>query len=167
LGVLGDFPEGIMAVGRLDEKSEGLLLLTTDGKFSEFIRSHKIEKEYYVQVDGIISPEAILALQKGVVIRVNGADYVTKPAKAHLLEDSPSFPARSRQDRDPRHGPTSWVSISIKEGKFRQVRKMTASVGFPTLRLVRIRIGALTLGGIDIGVIKPITQILITSPKNE
>ena len=161
LGALGDFPKGIMAVGRLDEKSEGLLLLTTDGKFSEFIRSSKIEKEYYVQVDGKITDKAIKALQEGVTIRVNSTNYLTKPAKAHKIIKAPLFPPRSRKERDPRHGATSWVSISIREGKFRQVRKMTAAVGFPTLRLVRVRIGKLHLDGMKIGEIQPIQRILI------
>ncbi len=162
LGALGNFPENSMAIGRLDEKSEGLLLLTTDGKFSEFIRSSKIEKEYYVQVDGEITNEAIKSLQEGVSIRVNSEDYLTKPAKAFKITETPLFPPRSRKERDPRHGATSWVSISIREGKFRQVRKMTAAVGFPTLRLVRVRIGKLHLDGMKIGILKPIQRILIS-----
>ncbi len=162
LGALGDFPKGIMAIGRLDEKSEGLLLLTTDGKFSEFIRSSKIEKEYFVQVDGEITDEAIKNLQKGVEIRVNSENYLTKPAKAHRIIETPLFPPRSRKERDARHGATSWVSICISEGKFRQVRKMTAAVGFPALRLVRVRIGKLHLDGMKIGVIKSIQRILIS-----
>ena len=140
LGELYDFPEGVMAIGRLDEDSEGLLFLTTDGKLSEKIRSNKVEKEYYVQVDGLIDDEAIDKLKLGVEISVNGKKYITKPGKASKLEN-PNFPERSRKVRDERHGPTSWVSITITEGKFRQVRKMTAAVGFPTLRLVRYRVG--------------------------
>jgi len=140
LGELYEFPEGVMAIGRLDEDSEGLLFLTTDGKLSEKIRSNKVEKEYYVQVDGLIDDEAIDKLKLGVEISVNGKKYITKPGKASKLEN-PNFPERSRKVRDERHGPTSWVSITITEGKFRQVRKMTAAVGFPTLRLVRYRVG--------------------------
>ncbi len=140
LGELYEFPEGVMAIGRLDEDSEGLLFLTTDGKLSEKIRSNKVEKEYYVQVDGLIDDEAIEKLKLGVEISVNGKKYITKPGKASKLEN-PNFPERSRKVRDERHGPTSWVSITITEGKFRQVRKMTAAVGFPTLRLVRYRVG--------------------------
>jgi 23S rRNA pseudouridine2457 synthase len=144
LGELFDFPVGTMAIGRLDEDSEGLLLLTTDGKLSEKIRSNKVEKEYYVQVDGQIDDAAIEMLKKGVEISVNGKRYTTKKGDVSLI-NNPNFSERSRKVRDDRHGPTSWVSITITEGKFRQVRKMTAAVGFPTLRLVRYRIGSTIL----------------------
>ena len=145
LGELYDFPDGTMAIGRLDEHSEGLLLLTTDGKTSEFIRSRKIEKEYYVQVDGLIDAIAIDKLQKGVEIGFNGKKYLTKPCKAFYIKRLENIPITKRKIRDARHGPTSWVSITITEGKFRQVRKMTAAVGFPTLRLIRVRIGSIRL----------------------
>jgi len=141
LGELYNFPIGTMAIGRLDEKSEGLLLLTTDGKVSNAICSGSIEKEYYAQVNGDITTEAIQQLQKGVEIGFNGKKYITKPCKAFKLSDIPNFPERSKKIRDDRHGPTCWVSITLTEGKFRQVRKMTSAVGFPTLRLVRTRIG--------------------------
>ena len=141
LGELYDFPEGTMAIGRLDEDSEGLLLLTTDGRMSEYVRSKKVDKEYYVQVDGIITQEAIDELKKGVKIGFNGKKYLTKPCEARLLSEIPDFGPRGKKIRDERHGPTSWASITISEGKFRQVRKMTSAVGFPTLRLVRVRIG--------------------------
>jgi 23S rRNA pseudouridine2457 synthase len=144
LGELYDFPEGTMAIGRLDVPSEGLLLLTTNGKVSEEIRSSKYEKEYYVQVDGILTNAALEKLKTGVEIGFSGKKYTTKPGKAFTI-DPPNFPLRSQKIRDERHGPTSWVSIIIREGKFRQVRKMTAAVGFPTLRLIRIRIGAILL----------------------
>ena len=147
LGDLYDFPTGTMAIGRLDVASEGLLLLTTDGKISEEIRSSKFEKEYYVQVDGIINEEAVEKLKTGVEIGFDGKKYTTKPGKAFLIED-PKFPLRSQKIRDERHGPTSWVSIIIREGKFRQVRKMTAAVGYPTLRLIRVRIGKIELGNL-------------------
>lgn len=141
LGELHEFPEGTMSIGRLDEDSEGLLLLTTDGKVSETVRSKNVEKEYFVQVDGQITGEAIEKLTTGVEIGFNGEKYITKKCKAFALETNPDFPQRSRKIRDERHGPTSWVSITVTEGKFRQVKKMTAAVGFPTLRLVRVRIG--------------------------
>jgi len=144
LGELYDFPVGTMAVGRLDENSEGLLLLTTDGKASYEILSKKYEKEYYVQVDGIITNTAVLQLQSGVSISVKGEVYTTLPAKVKPIPD-PQLPA-GLKIRDERHGPTSWVSVTICEGKYRQVRKMTAAVGFPTLRLVRVRIGNILLG---------------------
>ncbi len=145
LGELYNFPENTMAIGRLDETSEGLLLLTTDGKVSEYIRSSKVEKEYYVQVDGIITQEAIKQLQKGVEIGFHGKKYTTKPCIASKILSTDHIPMADRKVRDERHGPKSWASITLTEGKYRQVRKMTAAVGFPTLRLVRIRIGAIKL----------------------
>ena len=151
LGELHDFPEGIMAIGRLDEDSEGLLLLTTDGKMSEIVRSKKVEKEYYVQVDGIITEEAIQKMQNGVEIGFEGIKYMTKPCKAFIVNEVPNFGERGKKIRDERHGPTSWASIVVTEGKFRQVRKMTAVVGFPTLRLVRIRIGNVHLNNLQAG----------------
>ncbi len=156
LGELYNFPEGTMAVGRLDEDSEGLLILTTDGKMSELIRSKKVEKEYYVQVDGIITQDAIEALQKGVEIGFNGTKYMTKPCKSFIINQDPVFGNRGKKIRDARHGPTSWLSIVVKEGKFRQVRKMTAAVGFPTLRLVRVRIGHLLLNDLQAGEVREI-----------
>ena len=141
LGELHLFPTNTMAIGRLDQDSEGLLLLTTDGKISEHIRSTKIEKTYYSQVDGLITAEAISKLCKGVEINVEGEKYITKPCKAFILNEVPNLPKRKKKVRDERHGPTSWISITLREGKFRQVRKMTSAVGFPTLRLVRVRIG--------------------------
>jgi 23S rRNA pseudouridine2457 synthase len=151
LGELYDFPTGTMAIGRLDEDSEGLLLLTTDGKVSEQIRSKKVDKEYYVQVDGLITPEAITALQKGVEIGFDGGKYMTRPCTAFIVTELPDFGPRAKKIRDERHGPTSWASITVNEGKFRQVRKMTAAVGFPTLRLVRVRIGNVYLQNLKAG----------------
>ena len=151
LGELYNFPEGTMAIGRLDEDSEGLLLLTTDGKVSEQIRSKKVDKEYYVQVDGIITPEAIEELQKGVEIGFDGGKYITKPCNAFIVTEIPDFGPRAKKIRDERHGPTSWASITVNEGKFRQVRKMTAAVGFPTLRLVRVRVGNVYLQNLKAG----------------
>ncbi len=140
LGALFDFPEGSMPVGRLDEKSEGLLLITTDGKTSAFVNSKKVDKEYYAQVDGNINEEALEQLKAGVNISVESEVYKTIPCKAFKLDETPVLPKRAKKIRDERHGPTSWVSITLNEGKFRQVRKMTAVVGFPTLRLVRVRV---------------------------
>ncbi|GHA79114.1 pseudouridine synthase [Pontibacter akesuensis] len=151
-----DFPEGTMAIGRLDEDSEGLLLLTTDGKMSEQVRSKQVEKEYYAQVDGLITEEALERLQQPVEIGLSGEKYETRPCKADILTPAPSFPERSRKIRDERHGPTSWVSITVTEGKNRQVRKMTAAVGFPTLRLIRVRIGHTHLGDLAVGGVKEV-----------
>ncbi|CAL2080692.1 pseudouridine synthase [Tenacibaculum sp. 190524A02b] len=154
-----DFPDNTMAIGRLDAKSEGLLLLTTDGKISYHITSNKVEKEYYVQVNGIISKEAIKELESGVEIGFDGKKYTTNPCKVAII-DPPNFPERTRKIRDDRHGPTSWLSVTLREGKFRQVRKMTAAVGFPTLRLVRIRIGAIFLKDLKPGEVIEVTKLL-------
>lgn len=161
LGELADFPQGTMAIGRLDEDSEGLLLLTTDGKVSDFICSSKVEKEYYVQVDGIIDEEAISRLQSGVEIGFEGKKYTTKPCKAFRIEAVPDFGPRAKKIRDERHGPTSWASITVNEGKFRQVRKMTSAVGFPTLRLVRVRIGNIHLNNLPSGQAIEVTEFKI------
>lgn len=156
LGELFDFPENTMSVGRLDEKSEGLLILTTDGKVSHEIRSSSYEKEYYVQLDGTVTKAAIEQLKNGVEISLGGGrTYRTKSCEARMIDD-PQFEERRRRIRDDRHGPTSWVSITLTEGKFRQVRKMTAAVGFPTLRLVRVRIGDWTLGTMKAGEVLPL-----------
>ncbi len=160
LGELYNFPEGTMAIGRLDEDSEGLLLLTTDGKTSEIIRSKKVEKEYYVQLDGMINSEAVNKLKTGVDIGINGGKYLTMPCKAFILDTPPDFPERSKKIRDERHGPTSWVSITLTEGKFRQVRKMTAAIGFPTLRLIRVRIDQIHLNTMKFGEIIEVDSLI-------
>ena len=141
LGELFNFPDKTMAIGRVDHDSEGLLLLTTDGMMSYKVRNKGIEKEYYVQVDGAITIEVISQLQNGVEIGINGTKYLTLPCKPFMLDGEPQLPTRGRKIRDPRHGPTSRISITLCEGKNRQIRKMTAAVGFATLRLVRVRIG--------------------------
>ncbi|WP_445457347.1 pseudouridine synthase [Flavobacterium sp. HNIBRBA15423] len=156
LGELYPFPEGTMAIGRLDEDSEGLLLLTTDGKVSEQVRRKTVEKEYYAQVDGIITQEAVELLQNGVEIGVNGTKYLTRNCSAKLIPVLPDYIGPGKRIRDERHGPTSWVSITVTEGKFRQVRKMTSAVGFPTLRLIRVRIGNMHLEGLNAGEVKEI-----------
>lgn len=158
LGDLFDFPDGTMAVGRLDEKSEGLLVLTTNGKLSAYMTSKRIEKEYFVQVDGDITQTAIDALQRGVEIGFKGRKYKTKACHVVKLNQEPDLPRRQKKIRDARHGPTSWISIVITEGKFRQVRKMTSAVGFPTLRLIRVRIGNLLLGSMQIGEVRPLAD---------
>lgn len=155
LGALGDFPEGIMAIGRLDETSEGLLLLTTDGAYSYHINNSNVEKEYYAQVDGLITEKEIEQLVKGLSISINGALYQTKRCKARIIKN-PYLPPTRQRIRDDRHGPTSWVAITVTEGKFRQIRKMTAAVGFPTLRLARVRIGDFKIEDMEPGAIKAI-----------
>ncbi|WP_299799593.1 pseudouridine synthase [uncultured Maribacter sp.] len=161
LSELYDFPDGIMPIGRLDEKSEGLLLMTTDGKLSDTINSSGIEKEYLVQLDGLITPDALQKIAEGVTIGIFGKKYKTKPCEIKVLSDLPSLPDADQALRIGRHRPTSWVSIIIKEGKFRQVRKMTAAVGFPTVRLIRIRIGNIQLEGMEP---REVATIKITLP---
>lgn len=161
VGSLYDFPDGTMAIGRLDEHSEGLLLLTTDGQESEYIRSRKIEKEYYAQLDGLVTEVAIEQLQQGVEIGIRDVKYLTKPCKVFQLENDPGFAPRTRKIRDDRHGPTSWVSITLTEGKYRQVRKMTAAAGFPTLRLIRVRIGEIQLGDLKTGEVKEVSRFAL------
>lgn len=151
-----NFPKEIMPIGRLDEKSEGLLLLTTNGKLSDDINRSGIEKEYYAQLDGLITDEAIKKLEKGVLIGLNGATYTTKSSVVKRIEEPKQLPKPNTKIRLGRHRPNSWVSICITEGKFRQVRKMTAAVGFPTLRLVRIRINNITLENLTPGEVLPI-----------
>lgn len=159
LGTLYDFPDGVMPIGRLDKNSEGLLLLTTDGFLSNAICSSSIAKEYYVQVDGVISAEALSQLQEGVTIGFEGIKYDTQPCKVFQLEQLPDFSERSKSIRDSRHGPTSWISITINEGKFRQVRKMTAAVGYPTLRLVRVRVGHIYLNKMQPGEVIKVEEL--------
>ncbi|UYZ57958.1 pseudouridine synthase [Hymenobacter latericus] len=159
LGELYEFPAGTMAIGRLDEDSEGLLLLTTDGRVSEQIRNGGVEKEYYAQVDGLITDEALTALEQGVEIGVRDVKYQTTTCRARRLPAPPDLPPRAKRIRDERHGPTSWVSLTLTEGKFRQVRKMTAAVGFPTLRLVRVRIGRLHLFDLAPGAVQEVAEL--------
>ena len=160
LGELYNFPDKTMAIGRLDVKSEGLLLLTTDGKVSDFITTRgNVEKEYYVQVNGEIIPSKIEELKKGVEIGFDGKKYTTKPCKASIIK-TPNLPKRAQKIRDERHGPTSWISITLTEGKFRQVRKMTSAVGHLTLRLIRVRVGAIKLEKLNVGEVKEIETLV-------
>jgi 23S rRNA pseudouridine2457 synthase len=156
LGELYPFPEGTMAIGRLDQDSEGLLLLTTDGKQSEWIRSRAIEKEYWAQLDGDISEFGLESLRLGVEIILENVKYQTIPCRVEKMTKTPDIQARSKKIRGNHHGPTSWISIVLTEGKFRQVRKMTAAVGFPTLRLIRVRIGEFHLGEMKQGEVEEV-----------
>ena len=159
LSELFDFPTGVMPIGRLDEKSEGLLLLTSDGKLSDLVNRSGIEKDYLVQLDGMITVEALGLLKKGVDIGLSGSIYRTQPCKAIILKEISRLPLPDAKLRIGRHRPTSWIRITIKEGKFRQVRKMTAAVGFPTLRLIRERIGNIDLGNLEPGEVVAIDKL--------
>jgi 23S rRNA pseudouridine2457 synthase len=161
LSELFSFPEKVQPIGRLDEDSEGLLLMTSDTKLSALVRGAKIEKEYWVQLDGAITDEAIEQLQKGVTITVDKLPYTTLSCRAWRVEGEPDFGPRVPPTRAGHHRPASWLAIVLKEGKHRQVRKMTAAVGFPTLRLVRIRIGRMNLDGMKPGDVKEWKEFLL------
>ncbi|SER10871.1 23S rRNA pseudouridine2457 synthase [Neolewinella agarilytica] len=160
LGELYDFAPGTMSIGRLDENSEGLLLLTTDGKVSAAITGNKVEKEYYVELNGEITDAAIQQLCAGIEIGFDGKRYRTRPCRVVRLKPAPNFSFPPRRYRHPGHGPTSWISVTIREGKYRQVRKMTAAVGFPTVRLIRVRIGGVQLGNLEAGEVREVEDLL-------
>ncbi|WP_420146280.1 pseudouridine synthase [Sphingobium sp.] len=139
---------GVYPAGRLDRDSEGLLLLTDDGHLQSRIAEprHKMPKTYLAQVEGDVSDEALAALRKGVELK----DGLTRPAQAQRI-DAPAIWPRNPPIRVRKSIPDSWVSLTITEGRNRQVRRMTAAVGHPTLRLVRWRIGDWTLDGLQPG----------------
>jgi len=145
-------PPDVYAVGRLDNDSEGLLLLTNDKDLNHRLLhpSFKHEREYWVQVDGIITKQAIEQLEKGVIITVDGKPYQTLPCKVTVLNEV-KVAERDPPIRFRKNIPTSWMSITLTEGKNRQVKKMTAKVGFPTLRLIRYRIEQLNVGDMKPG----------------
>lgn len=151
--------EGLMPIGRLDEKSEGLLLLTTNGKLSDHINRSGIEKEYFAQLDGVISEKAVDQLKSGVQIGIQGKKYLTLPCQVDHMKSEPGLDAPSTKIRAGAHRQSSWIRITLKEGKFRQIRKMTAAVGFPTLRLIRVRIGNINLDKLQAGEILPIENL--------
>lgn len=147
---MGDFfkvPKDVYPVGRLDYDSEGLLVLTNDKQLTNRLLNPEFahKRSYWVQVEGDITPEALEQLSIGVDININGIPHHTKPAKAMKLETPPNISERNPTVRFRENIPTSWISLTLTEGKNRQVRRMTAAVGFPTLRLVRYKIEQLGL----------------------
>ena len=148
-----DVPKDVYPVGRLDYDSEGLLILTNDKQLNNRLLNPLFahEREYWVQVDGAITKEAIEQLQKGVSINIDGKQYRTKPCKASLFAKPPTVPERNPPIRFRKEIPAPWIKLILKEGKNRQVRKMTAAVGFPTLRLIRHRIEKLSIDHLQPG----------------
>ena len=146
-------PGDCYPVGRLDFDSEGLLILTNDTALNHRLLNPQFahEREYWVQVDGAITPAAIRELENGVVINIDGASYRTKASVVRLFETIPVVPERNPPIRYRAQIPTTWIRMILREGKNRQVRKMTAKVGFPTLRLIRHRIENLSLDGLNPG----------------
>jgi 23S rRNA pseudouridine2457 synthase len=134
---------GVYAAGRLDYDSEGLLVLTDNGRWQQRIADprHQLAKTYWAQVEGVPDAEALEKLQHGIELR----DGLTRPAQARLIEPPTIWP-RTPPIRERKNIPTSWIELTLHEGRNRQVRRMTAAVGYPTLRLVRIAIGPWRLG---------------------
>jgi 23S rRNA pseudouridine2457 synthase len=149
LSSFGPFPKDAYPVGRLDTDSEGLLLLTNDGALKHQLLEPRFghERTYLVQVERIPSEETLRQLRSGVVIE----GRPTKEADVRLLEDSPELPPRPVPVRFRKNVPTAWIELTLREGRNRQVRKMTAAVGHPTLRLVRSTVGPLNLRGLQPG----------------
>ena len=141
--------KNVYAAGRLDRDSEGLLILTDDGKLQHKITDpkNKMEKTYWAQVEGEITDEAIKNLQKGLQLK----DGLTRPAKAEAIDEPEQLWPRDPPIRERKNIPTSWLELTISEGRNRQVRRMTAATGFPTLRLIRYRIGDRTIDNISNG----------------
>src|SRR5690554_5150744 len=157
---VGEFPPEVYPVGRLDKDSEGLLLITDDKALNHYLLNPKFEhsRTYLVQVEGIPTQEALQQLEEGVDINLKGEIYPTKKAKAQLQLELPDIPERNPPIRFRLNVPDSWMAIELKEGKNRQVRKMTASVGFPTLRLIRWSMEDLNMQGYQVGEIRKYGQ---------
>jgi len=143
-----DIPD-VYPVGRLDWDSEGLMLLTNHGQLQHRLSDPRFghQRSYWVQVERIPDADAIARLEAGVVVQ----NYRTRPAKVHILPEEPNLPERDPPIRFRKSVPTAWLEITLAEGKNRQVRRMTAAVGFPTLRLVRVSIAHLKLNGLELG----------------
>ena len=160
---LNDFfsvPRDVYSVGRLDADSEGLLLLTNDGALNSRLLhpSRMHTREYWVQVEGIVTETALRRLCDGPIITVDGKKINTRPCQASLLETPVPLPPRNPPIRFRQSVPDTWIRMMLTEGKNRQVRKMTAAVGLPTLRLVRYRIENCTLEGLQPGDMRILTR---------
>ncbi len=155
-----EVPVDVYPVGRLDYDSEGLLVLTNDKKLNHALLNpvHEHKREYWVQVDGSITNEAIQQLQQGVVISIDGKKHQTKKCNVSVFKQAPPVPERNPPVRFRKNIPTSWIKLELTEGKNRQVRRMTAAVGFPTLRLIRHRIEHCTIDGLQPGEMRMFTE---------
>jgi 23S rRNA pseudouridine2457 synthase len=147
---------GVYAAGRLDYESEGLLLLTSDGRLAHRIThpQYKLPKVYLVQVENIPDETTLAQLRQGIVVK----GRPTRPAQAELLTADPQIFARAEPVRYRQHIPTAWLRITLREGRKRQVRHMTAAIGYPTLRLIRIAIGPIALGNLAPGQWRDLSQ---------
>ncbi len=153
-----DFPKNVYPVGRLDLDSEGLLILSDEKVWNDKLLNpeNAHERTYHVQVEGKMSVEALRKLEQGVVIQ----GYKTRPCQARWLKAEPEYPPRNPPIRERKNIPTCWIELKLIEGKNRQVRRMTAAVGFPTLRLIRSAIGNLKLGDLEAGKWRTIDRII-------
>ena len=154
---------GVYPAGRLDRDSEGLLVLTDDGRLTARIADprHKLPKTYWVQVEGIPTDEALEKLRRGILLN----DGPTLPAGARLMEEPMDLWPRDPPIRWRANIPTSWLALTLREGRNRQVRRMTAAVGFPTLRLIRWSVGEWTLAGLAPGQWREIPMPSTQPPK--
>lgn len=159
LGELYPFEKDVYPVGRLDADSEGLLILTNDKSLNEKLLkpSNKHSRTYLSQVEGQCTDDAARQLEQGVTISLNGQPYLTRPATCEVVFGTPELPDRYPPIRYRKYLPTSWIRLTLIEGKNRQVRKMTAKVGFPTLRLVRERIEDISVYGMLPGEVREIS----------
>ena len=163
---LADFftvPKDVYPVGRLDEDSEGLLILTNDVSINHRLLNPSFGhiREYLLQVEGSITQQDVVLLQRGAVINLKGTMYQTKPCVVTIFGEAPSVTARNPPVRFRKNIPTSWIKIKLTEGKNRQVRKMCAGIGFPVLRLIRTRIEGIELGNLQPGEIVQLSKKII------
>jgi 23S rRNA pseudouridine2457 synthase len=150
------FPKNVYAIGRLDADSEGLLLLSDEAALNERLLHprHAHRRTYWAQVERIPAPESLHQLERGVTIR----GHRTLPCRAWLVDPQPQLPPRDPPIRFRKNVPDCWIALELIEGKNRQVRRMTAAIGHPTLRLMRVKIGALDLGNLAPGTWREVTQ---------
>lgn len=160
LASLFDFPKDVYPVGRLDKDSEGLLLITNDKFLNNQLLNPRFghQRTYLAQVEGEPTADSLKELTQGVEINVDRKIYKTKPALAKLFGSDPVLPARNPPIRFRKNVPDTWISLTLIEGKNRQVRKMTAAIGFPTLRLVRWSMEKISIDGFEVGEVREMEE---------